>query len=46
MSMEEQESSGVAGVDWLGGDLVGGEGVGKKGSERWGVASDLTGRED
>ena len=46
MSMKEQESSRVAGVGWLGGDLIRWQGIGKKGGEGWGMASDLTGRED
>ena len=45
-SMEDQESSRVAGGSWLGGNLIQGQGIGKKGGEGWGLASDLTGGED
>jgi len=46
MSMDEQESSRVAWAGRLGGDLILWKGIGKKGGEGWGLASDLTGRED
>jgi len=42
MSMDEQESSRVAWVGWLGGDLIGGQGVGQKGGKGCREGSRLT----
>ena len=46
MTIEDKEAGRVAGVSGLGGDPIGGQGVGKKGGEGWGVGSDLTARQD